>query len=1407
MADRAKELDGQLGWIERGWRSARNMAKEAWDAFANIGRPTTVADQADIHIQRLEEKIKANRELLASRNQKPGKATAELEQQLESAKALSQLSVSAGKAVGEAVETENKARQTGIDLQRESARYEKDSVKMTREISAAQLKYGELAKTDANARKELETLIGGIRERYTKKGGSGSRAGAISVTDNDLANIRSQLASAQQYYEQLQTLGVGATTLNAAERESLKIAEQLKLASNAKTVARLKEKQSLAEVWVQQLRTNTGLEGSLKEHQKSIDTNVKDADAIAQRARQQEAANAVFGKGQLAIEQMTLATLQHQMAEAQGSDRFDPKYIESLQLKIEAQQQWTQSLEETEKKQFNAHADDLLLNAQAMAVAYEDELRLSNATGLERERIVAQRAVELKYAKERNAVDRANISDEEKSRRLRKLSEAEEIESAATVSKATGAYMAKASDDINRSLTDALLRGFESGKDFAQNFADTLKNMFNTMVLRPVISAIMAPASGAINGVVQGGMNAVGLGGGNDLMGMASNASSIYSAFTGNSVMGNAASSVGGWLGLGGAATGTGLVAGAGSGMALAGTSAGLGLTGAATGTGVSLGLAGGGGLGLTAGSAGAGAIGAGIGTSAAATGGAAAAGSAGITGALAAVPVWGWAALAVLAVLGSGAFSTRGANHSGGVYSSAGQGWNDSASLLMGKDRGDALGDFTQRGNAELGSNVQKAVTGLMGVYEQLAGAVGSDRKIDVVAGFAANGKHKDEDSYGYYKILDKVSGQVLADYRNRELGKDDAAWQKYVAELGVGIVQQLRGTDIPKWVDDMLVELGESPTLQNLAAAVQEINAAQAALKQFGKAMPEFAAQSDAALSALMEAAGGRQALMGQLNSFYSNYFSESERTAVATAMVTEELDKLGYAMPTSRDQFRSWVTAAVDSGTAGAGSAAGLLKLESAVAQLLPAVETTAAGITQTLQGLLDQRVNLESELMRAQGNSDGYAAAQRAIAIKGYSEAEVAAWDYNQALQAQVTALDAAAERSRALTEERSGLETDMLRALGDAKGYAAAQRDIATAGYSEAEKKAWNYNQALQAQIRALDEAAQMQLEMSNIMGTASQSMTDVLQSLVERVQATSAFRANLGTAMESARLQSMDMGGQASYLRSRESALWSQLNAGADNAVELGEQLQKTFLDRISIEAQLRSEVQSSTVTSLQEQLSYTQAIQSAALSMRDTVDGLRLGSSSMLNPYSQLQYVSQRFEQSYAKASADPTDIQAWRDVQSYGTTYVQSGRDNWASSPQGVAIFDRVTGAMDQLMSLGLNLDPEIEAKQQEITLLQSMVKNTDQNRWAADQQLAEFAKLESFFQKQGQDDKANVEKQLDLMRQSVNKATQLATLSQTQINQSIDFNFKAQAREQQMITEFKRMATALAQMERAR
>ncbi|MBK8688970.1 MAG: hypothetical protein IPN24_11195 [Betaproteobacteria bacterium] len=101
--------------------------------------------------------------------------------------------------------------------------------------------------------------------------------------------------------------------------------------------------------------------------------------------------------------------------------------------------------------------------------------------------------------------------------KLRGAKGADEAAKAAT--KAADEWQ-KAADSIRDSLTDALLRGFESGKDFASNFAATLKNMFSTLVLRPIIQGILAPVAGGLGGLLgSGNAAASGLGSVGNLFG------------------------------------------------------------------------------------------------------------------------------------------------------------------------------------------------------------------------------------------------------------------------------------------------------------------------------------------------------------------------------------------------------------------------------------------------------------------------------------------------------------------------------------------------------------------------------------------------------------------------------------------------------------------------------------------------------------------------------------------------------------------------------------------------------------------------------------------------------------------------------------------------------------------------
>lgn len=520
MSTRAKQLDSELGYIERGWRAVKNMAAEAWDAMANVGRPTTITDKAQKQIDALEAEIKRNKEKNERLGIKDGQYTRDLELQLENAKGLQQAVASVDKATGDALARANKQRQTGIDLEQDLAKYATKQLQKEQELAAAKGKYvgyikelrdsGEY-KEAKKAQEAYDQLVAGINDRYKSAGGS---KGGIKVSDNELANLQGQLQAAKAYYDQLVTLGAGAAGLNSAERESLVIGEQIKRTTDEKVIAKLKEKQAIADTLGVQLRTNSGLEESYQAHQKAIDANFQEAEALKQKAQDQEAANEVMGKGRTAIQEMTLATMQHQLQEAEGSNSFDPAYIAGLKEKIKWQEAWTNSLKNADLKAINAHTDELLRSAQALGATYEDELSLSGKTGLERAKIAALRQVELKYARELARVDNSNLPDADKEFQRGKVLEAQQIESAAAVSRATTQFMAETSDSINRGLTDALMNGFKSGEGFAKGFGKSVKDMFNSMVLRPTLSFILQPFAAQLNAMIQSALGGLSIGGG-----------------------------------------------------------------------------------------------------------------------------------------------------------------------------------------------------------------------------------------------------------------------------------------------------------------------------------------------------------------------------------------------------------------------------------------------------------------------------------------------------------------------------------------------------------------------------------------------------------------------------------------------------------------------------------------------------------------------------------------------------------------------------------------------------------------------------------------------------------------------------------------------------------------------------
>ncbi|MPT05737.1 MAG: hypothetical protein E2582_16180 [Delftia sp.] len=282
-------------------------------------------------------------------------------------------------------------------------------------------------------------------------------------------------------------------------------------------------------------------------------------------------------------------------------------------------------------------------------------------------------------------------------------------------------------------------------------------------------------------------------------------------------------------------------------------------------------------------------------------------------------------AGLAVLKILSGDLFGSRGPNHSGGVASTATTDRDLAVKQVLGTDAwGNTLGDFTTRKNEALDKQLQKTVNGMLEMYKALAKIGGGGaREIDIAAGFSTNPKYADEGVYGYFQILDKVTGEVLKKYKNRDMDRDpEKAWAQFVADMGGELVNEIKKGDIPGWMREELDALGEDVTVEGLNAAIQKIAVIDAAFKGWADTMTSFAGLTAKAQTELLKFSGGIEALAGNVNAFYAGFYSEQERAEILQRQVRDQLKKLGIDIDpaggeAAKKAFRKLIEDALASG----------------------------------------------------------------------------------------------------------------------------------------------------------------------------------------------------------------------------------------------------------------------------------------------------------------------------------------------------------------------------------------------------------------------------------------------------------------------------------------------------------
>jgi len=226
---------------------------------------------------------------------------------------------------------------------------------------------------------------------------------------------------------------------------------------------------------------------------------VDETKALQDQIKKFEEHNKMVGLSKTQIEKMKLAEAELQLATAKATNA-NKEYIAALEKKVDVQKQVlketivgeikdeTKALQDSLDK-LKEHNDTVGLSktqVEKLKLA-KMELRLETMRGTEATQ------EEIKAMEELIAKQKEYASE---------TARGEEIDKAQEEIKKAKENAKKAAETIQQSLTDALMRGFESGKGFAQNFLDTLKNMFKTLLLRPIIEGMVKGAMSMVGGLL-----------------------------------------------------------------------------------------------------------------------------------------------------------------------------------------------------------------------------------------------------------------------------------------------------------------------------------------------------------------------------------------------------------------------------------------------------------------------------------------------------------------------------------------------------------------------------------------------------------------------------------------------------------------------------------------------------------------------------------------------------------------------------------------------------------------------------------------------------------------------------------------------------------------------------------------
>lgn len=344
----------------------------------------------------------------------------------------------------------------------------------------------------------------------------------------------------------------------------------------------------------------------------------------------------------------------------------------------------------------------------------------------------------------------------------------------------------------------------------------------------------------------------------------------------------------------------------------------------------------------------------------------------------LSAIPGWGWAIAGAGAILGLliGA-DDSGTYHTGGLaqYSAAG-----------GSQTSTTHGAFGMGfGGVEYGKATTDAMVvlskSLVDIFDGIAKTFGKTAGYEVAVAFADDTSK--DGAWGGFRVA--LQGRDIMNWDQfrtsrwapKEFGDGEEGYKQYLGAVAKDTRQILLDMDLPSWADKILTDIGDTPTMETVTAAVQQIMKIKTGFDDLTATFKNYIGISEDAQTALLNAAGGIEALTSAASYFYENFYSDEEKATNLRSKVTDEFKKLGLTVPKTKEEFKKLVDGLDLNTEAGRTMYVELLKLAPLFNQMTTATENLASAdqdrvnsAADAAKQLIAQQIQTQKELLNIQ-----------------------------------------------------------------------------------------------------------------------------------------------------------------------------------------------------------------------------------------------------------------------------------------------------------------------------------------------------------------------------------------------------------------------------------------------------